>query len=361
MVADREKRAAALDQTLDVQASEIIELRDKLADRELQIDLSQSIIAAINASASWRITSPLRVFKSLAQQLRDTIRYSLILGWLILRDRSLTPLQGRRAIDIIEQSGLFDKRWYLERNPDVAASGIDPVEHYVMHGWREGRDPSPSFSTRKYLMHNLNLATAGINPLAHFVLHRPGKGLNGFVSKLTGHLADRFRRGVYVFARTIYRAMPLRDTPAKTRLRNRFLRYLALPLPDSRSCFVAPPVIPPRCGPNLESLGNLNRLSLLSDPAAHFLAPTEEPLHDDGYPVIRFMYYLWRLRPDLMQAFNLYDRESRLEFCKWFLLNAPHEYVVPDYVYPHDLLIKLASTKGPLPQGRGPYSMKGTI
>ena len=225
----------------------------------------------------------------------------------------------------------------------MAASGIDPVEHYVTDGAREGRDPSPSFSTRNYLMHNSDLATAGINPLAHFVLHRPGKRLSGLVSLLTIYFADQFRRGVYVFARTIYRAMPFRETPAKIRIRYRFLRYFGL---LGRVSFVAPPVILPRGGPNLDSLGNLSRFSLLNDPAAHFSAPTEEPLHDDGYSVTRFMYYLWRLRPDLMQAFNLYDRESRLEFCKWFLLNAPHEYAVPDHVHPDDLLIKLASTEG---------------
>jgi hypothetical protein len=112
----------------------------------------------------------------------DAVRYPFALGWRILMMRSLAPLRDQEAIGIIDRSGLFDRRWYLERNPDVAASGFDPIEHYVTHGAREGRDPSPSFSTRNYLMHNSDLATAGINPLAHFVLHRPSKGLNGLVS-----------------------------------------------------------------------------------------------------------------------------------------------------------------------------------
>ena len=285
--------------------------------------------------------------KRMAQRLGDAVRNPFILWWRILVMRSLAPLRDREAIGIIDGSGLFDRRWYLERNPDVAASGIDPIEHYVRHGAREGRDPSPSFSTHNYLIRNSDLATAGINPLAHFVLlQRPGKGLYGKISKLPGHLADRFRQGVYVFARAIYRAMPIRDTPVKIRLRYGFLRYFSLFLPEGSVGFVAPSVIVTRSGPNLKSLSDLNRSSLLSDPAAYFLAPTEEPLHDDGYSVARFMYYVWRLRPDLMRAFNLYDRESRLEFCKWFLLNAPHEYAVPDHVYPDDLLIKLAGTKG---------------
>jgi GT2 family glycosyltransferase/glycosyltransferase involved in cell wall biosynthesis len=276
--------------------------------------------------------SLLHSLKKVAQRSGDAVRSPFTLWWRILVLRSLAPLRDREAIGIIDQSGLFDRRWYLARNPDVVASGVDPIVHYVTDGAREGRDPSPSFSTRNYLMHNPDLATAGINPLAHFVMLRsPAKG---FVSRLTTHLIDRFRRGVYVFARTIYRAMPFADSPSKIRLRYRFLRG-----------FVAPAI--PRSGLKLESLGDIDRSSLLNDPAAYFLARTEEPLHDDGYSVTRFMYYLWRLRPDLMRAFNLYDRESRLEFCKWFLLNAPNEYAVPDHAYSDDLLIKLASTKGP--------------
>lgn len=33
----------------------------------------------------------------------------------------------------------FDAAAYLEANPDVAAAGVDPAEHYLNHGWREGR------------------------------------------------------------------------------------------------------------------------------------------------------------------------------------------------------------------------------
>ena len=360
VVADREQRAAALDHTLTARTNEVEALKvvvadreqraaaldQALADRELQIDLSRSIISAVHASTSWRITSPLRLFKKLAQQLGDTVRYSLTLGGRILRTRSLTPLRGRRAIGIIDQSGLFDRRWYLAKNPDVAASGINPIQHYVTHGAREGRDPSPLFSTRNYLMHNPDLAMTGINPLAHFVLHRSGNGLNGLVSKLTGHLADRLRRGIFVFARAIYRALPLRDQQTKIRLRSNFLRYFGFRLPSAMDRFGARPIISQRSGTNLESLGNPSRFSWSNNPAAYFLSPTDEPLHDDGYSVTRFMYYLWQLRPDLKQAFDLYDRESRLEFCKWFLLNALHEYAVPDNVYSDEFLVKLASTEG---------------
>ena len=35
----------------------------------------------------------------------------------------------------------FDAAWYLKTNPDVAATGVNPLLHYVMWGREEGREP----------------------------------------------------------------------------------------------------------------------------------------------------------------------------------------------------------------------------
>ena len=34
-------------------------------------------------------------------------------------------------------------RWYLETNPDVRASGLNPLAHYIHFGHGEGRLPMP--------------------------------------------------------------------------------------------------------------------------------------------------------------------------------------------------------------------------
>jgi hypothetical protein len=65
----------------------------------------------------------------------------------------------------------FDADAYLLLNPDVAAAGLDPYDHYMGHGWREGRDPGPDFSTTAYGALNPDVAAAGINPFAHYVLY----------------------------------------------------------------------------------------------------------------------------------------------------------------------------------------------
>lgn len=39
----------------------------------------------------------------------------------------------------------LDPSYYLANNPDVAASGMNPLQHYLQYGWHEGRNPSADF------------------------------------------------------------------------------------------------------------------------------------------------------------------------------------------------------------------------
>jgi glycosyltransferase involved in cell wall biosynthesis len=63
----------------------------------------------------------------------------------------------------------FDTDWYLHNNPDVQASGIDPLDHYYLYGGREGRAPSPRFDSAWYLARYIDVAQSGENPLHHYV------------------------------------------------------------------------------------------------------------------------------------------------------------------------------------------------
>jgi len=63
---------------------------------------------------------------------------------------------------------LFDRAYYLASNPDVAKSRVDPYQHYLTTGWKEGRNPSALFDTNYYLAQNPGVKAAGINPLVHF-------------------------------------------------------------------------------------------------------------------------------------------------------------------------------------------------
>ncbi len=77
---------------------------------------------------------------------------------------------NRHAI-LIKNSGLFDINWYLKEYPDVKDDGIDPIDHFVKFGSKEGRNPSSDFDTKWYLLNYPDVAKSGINPLEHYILH----------------------------------------------------------------------------------------------------------------------------------------------------------------------------------------------
>lgn len=83
-----------------------------------------------------------------------------------------TGLEIRPVTDsgaaLIRASGVFDEAYYRGQYPDVAATGADPVSHYLRHGAEEGRNPSALFDTRYYLRNNPDVARSGENPLLHF-------------------------------------------------------------------------------------------------------------------------------------------------------------------------------------------------
>ncbi|MCP1558858.1 UNVERIFIED_ORG: hypothetical protein J2W75_002325 [Methylorubrum zatmanii] len=71
-------------------------------------------------------------------------------------------------IDNADGSPLVDDLFYLSRNSDVAAAGVDADTHYAEFGFREGRDPNAFFSTTGYLAANPDVRAMGVNPLTHY-------------------------------------------------------------------------------------------------------------------------------------------------------------------------------------------------
>ena len=65
------------------------------------------------------------------------------LAWAVRPPLRSKPAQLRTVLSI-KRTGSFDQDLYLTRYPDVAATGIDPVLHYVEVGAIEGRSPGPS-------------------------------------------------------------------------------------------------------------------------------------------------------------------------------------------------------------------------
>ncbi len=118
----------------------------------------------------------------------------------LLLERVSRYRQGRRRradIALIEGSALFDRTFYLERNPDVAASGVSPAAHYLAHGLAENRNPSAEFDNRGYLARYPDVAKGGMNPLLHYLRFgaREGRqpGVGSRYSTVEHYTLDRLR------------------------------------------------------------------------------------------------------------------------------------------------------------------------
>lgn len=74
-------------------------------------------------------------------------------------------------IAFLRVAGRFDANWYLQRYPDVAEAGIDPVEHYVRCGSAEGRLPCEGFDALRYTQEHPEVTPDGINPYRHYLEH----------------------------------------------------------------------------------------------------------------------------------------------------------------------------------------------
>jgi lipopolysaccharide biosynthesis protein len=153
--------------------------RGRLETQRAQAEAQAAVARAeeITNSTTWRVTHPLRVAlvrtPALRRVARALIRPSLHAARATLRAIRRKGGDARRKV---LRSGLFDVQHYLAANPDVAAAGIDPIEHYLHYGWRERRDPGPGFSTRGYLNRYEDVRAAGINPLVHYVLYGQREG-----------------------------------------------------------------------------------------------------------------------------------------------------------------------------------------
>src|SRR5690606_8825934 len=78
-----------------------------------------------------------------------------------------------REVALLRDSALFDPDFYLDRYPDVRAAGVDPLQHFVEHGAREGRWPNPWFDPAWYRA-NHQRGDDDANPLLHYA-HAPGR------------------------------------------------------------------------------------------------------------------------------------------------------------------------------------------
>ncbi|MYZ47057.1 glycosyltransferase WbsX family protein [Propylenella binzhouense] len=69
----------------------------------------------------------------------------------------------------------FDVAFYRATYPEVSQSGLDPLQHYALIGYRANYDPSAGFDTSSYVARYLD-GSYEANPLVHYVLEGRRQG-----------------------------------------------------------------------------------------------------------------------------------------------------------------------------------------
>ena len=158
------------------QAKEITKLEAELrktkaraANAEYAGQLIQQELDKLRASISWKAATPVRVLGRLVKK-NDPAREKLM-----------------QEIGLLLTSEYFDVDWYLRTYTDVAENQMNPAEHYLLHGAKEGRLPGPLFDGNWYLQHYPDVAENNMNPLLHFVMYGQQEGRTSSPKLLTNN------------------------------------------------------------------------------------------------------------------------------------------------------------------------------
>lgn len=121
----------------------------------------------------------------------------------------LTSDAVRRRIEVE-----FDTSFYLDQYVDIRRNELDPVAHYILHGWKEGRDPAPWFSTQYYLATYPDIKTIEVNPFYHYLVWGRQAGLAPYPEYYKTH-SKPVERGSHIVADKTLRGLLLRDVPVE--------------------------------------------------------------------------------------------------------------------------------------------------
>ena len=162
--ASRRKR---FEEALEAKSSELARVRQDVKALKLEVTEKQALqreaealrkeLAALRSS---RAMAPARLMARLRSLMFGASKADLI--------------ASRRAA--LAECVLFDAEWYLRVNPDIAQTGMDPLDHYLNTGDAEGRDPHPLFRRAWYLSANA-IATlpTGVTALENYLSSPRGR------------------------------------------------------------------------------------------------------------------------------------------------------------------------------------------
>lgn len=95
-----------------------------------------------------------------------------------------------REIEIIDKSDYFDKEWYSNEFPYAIYYPGGIIEHYYRYALIDQMATGPRFDTRAYLLANPDVLASGQNPLFHYIRHGLQEGRGFSASRLPSSGGD---------------------------------------------------------------------------------------------------------------------------------------------------------------------------
>lgn len=92
---------------------------------------------------------------------------------------SLTP-RIENEYDLLKDSGYFNSLYYRLHNPSLWFSCKNLLQHYLIFGWLNGKNPSAEFNGNKYLAVYPDVEQAKANPLVHYLKKGRNEGRECF-------------------------------------------------------------------------------------------------------------------------------------------------------------------------------------
>lgn len=118
----------------------------------------------------------------------------------VLRIIDKERYKRKKEILLIQNSPLFNAKWYSKQNPKCQYKKKNLAKHYLNYGWKEGLNPSKFFDGNTYLKNNPDVKKTNVCPLLHYVERgkkegRSFQGVNGAVYK-DKSIAGRVQRAL---------------------------------------------------------------------------------------------------------------------------------------------------------------------
>jgi glycosyltransferase involved in cell wall biosynthesis len=155
------------------QLANVLSLRQRPARRLVGIKSRVALVVPKGWRSAWSARDRGEIVRAILRSAaRPLGRLSMsgALRW----PRAAAKLQSQ----VVARSGLFDERFYLLGNPDLAGTDTSAVAHFLLHGAAEGRKPNRLFDPAFYLHTYPDVAQAGINPLLHYFCFGAIEGRN---------------------------------------------------------------------------------------------------------------------------------------------------------------------------------------